>query len=113
MPAFSVSQVKENLDTILDEVQNTFEPIIIAGKNSSAVLVSEDKRAAFGVCRVKNRPAGDFWKVLRAKRNKLLAISNCNSFPLLIYFFYTARTARLWRRRGLGRSLWLPILTFL
>jgi prevent-host-death family protein len=42
MPVFSVSQIKENLDTILDEVQNTFEPIIIAGKNSSAVLVSED-----------------------------------------------------------------------
>jgi prevent-host-death family protein len=42
MPAFSVSQARENLDTILDEVQNTFEPIIIAGKNSSAILISED-----------------------------------------------------------------------
>jgi hypothetical protein len=38
MPVLTVSQVKENLDTVLDEVQNTFEPIIIAGKNSSAVL---------------------------------------------------------------------------
>ncbi|MDR1231099.1 MAG: type II toxin-antitoxin system Phd/YefM family antitoxin [Spirochaetaceae bacterium] len=42
MSVLSVSQVKENLDTVLDEVQNTFEPIIITGKNSSAVLVSED-----------------------------------------------------------------------
>jgi prevent-host-death family protein len=42
MPVLSVSRVKENLDAILDEVQNTFEPIIIAGRNSSAVLVSED-----------------------------------------------------------------------
>jgi prevent-host-death family protein len=42
MPALSVSKVKENLDAILDEAQNTFEPIIIVGKNSSAVLVSED-----------------------------------------------------------------------
>jgi prevent-host-death family protein len=42
MPVLSVSKVKENLDAVLDEVQNTFEPIIITGKNSSAVLVSED-----------------------------------------------------------------------
>jgi prevent-host-death family protein len=42
MPVLSVAQAKENLDTVLDEVQNTFEPVIIAGKNSSAVLVSED-----------------------------------------------------------------------
>jgi prevent-host-death family protein len=42
MPVLSVSKVKENLDAVLDEVQNTFEPIIIAGRNSSAVLVSED-----------------------------------------------------------------------
>jgi prevent-host-death family protein len=42
MPVLSVSKVKENLDAVLDEVRNTFEPIIITGKNSSAVLVSED-----------------------------------------------------------------------
>jgi prevent-host-death family protein len=42
MPVLSVSQAKENLDAVLDEVQNTFEPIIITGRNSSAVLVSED-----------------------------------------------------------------------
>jgi prevent-host-death family protein len=41
MPVLSVSRAKENLDAVLDEVQNTFEPIIIAGSNSSAVLVSE------------------------------------------------------------------------
>jgi prevent-host-death family protein len=38
----SVSKAQENLDTVLDEVQNTFEPIIIAGKNSSGVLISEE-----------------------------------------------------------------------
>jgi prevent-host-death family protein len=42
MPVLSVSKIKENPDAVLDEVQNTFEPIIIAGKNSSAVLISED-----------------------------------------------------------------------
>jgi prevent-host-death family protein len=42
MPVLSVSQAKENLDTVLDKVQDTFEPIIIAGENSSAVLVSEN-----------------------------------------------------------------------
>jgi prevent-host-death family protein len=42
MPVLSVSQAKENLDTVLDTVQDTFEPVIIAGKNSSAVLVSEN-----------------------------------------------------------------------
>ena len=42
MPVLNVSKVKENLDTVLDAVQNSFEPVIIAGKNSSAVLISED-----------------------------------------------------------------------
>jgi prevent-host-death family protein len=42
MPVLSVSRAKENLDAVLNEVQNTFEPIVIAGSNSSAVLVSED-----------------------------------------------------------------------
>ena len=42
MPVLNISRVKENLDTILDEVQNSFEPIIIAGNNSSAVLISEE-----------------------------------------------------------------------
>ncbi|MDR0378236.1 MAG: hypothetical protein LBH70_10640 [Spirochaetaceae bacterium] len=35
----SAPQVKEKLDTVLDEAQDTFEPVIIAGKNSSAVQV--------------------------------------------------------------------------
>ena len=42
MSVLSVSEVKENLDIVLDEIQNTFEPVFIAGKNSSAVLISED-----------------------------------------------------------------------
>ncbi|MDR0598561.1 MAG: type II toxin-antitoxin system Phd/YefM family antitoxin [Treponema sp.] len=42
MAVLSVSRASENLDMVLEEVQNSFEPIIIAGKNSSAVLVSEE-----------------------------------------------------------------------
>ncbi|GMO17573.1 MAG: hypothetical protein Ta2A_26420 [Treponemataceae bacterium] len=42
MTVLSVSRIKENLDTVLDNVQNTFEPITIAGTNSSAVLIPED-----------------------------------------------------------------------
>ena len=42
MPVLNVAKAKENLDMVLDEIQNSFEPIIIAGKNSSAVLISED-----------------------------------------------------------------------
>ncbi|MDR0636155.1 MAG: type II toxin-antitoxin system Phd/YefM family antitoxin [Treponema sp.] len=42
MSVLSVSEVKENLDIVLDEIQSTFEPVFIAGKNSSAVLISED-----------------------------------------------------------------------
>ena len=40
MTILSVSKVKENLDIILDEVQSTYEPMIIAGENHSAVLFS-------------------------------------------------------------------------
>jgi prevent-host-death family protein len=42
MTVLSVSRIKENFDTVLDDVQNTFEPITIAGTNSSAVLIPED-----------------------------------------------------------------------
>jgi PHD/YefM family antitoxin component YafN of YafNO toxin-antitoxin module len=42
MPVLHISRVKENLDTVLDDVQNSVEPVIIAGNNSTAVLVSED-----------------------------------------------------------------------
>ena len=41
MPVLNVAKAKENLDTVLDEVQHSFEPVIIAGNNSSAVLISE------------------------------------------------------------------------
>jgi len=42
MPAVSANNAKENLDTILEEVQNTYEPLIITGEKYSAVLISED-----------------------------------------------------------------------
>ena len=42
MPVLNVKNVKEDLDTILEAVQDTYEPLIIAGEKHSAVLVSED-----------------------------------------------------------------------
>jgi PHD/YefM family antitoxin component YafN of YafNO toxin-antitoxin module len=42
MPILNVKNAKERLDTILDEVQDTYEPLIIAGEKHSAVLISED-----------------------------------------------------------------------
>lgn len=42
MPVLNVKNVKDKLDSILAEVQNTYEPIIIAGEKHSAVLISED-----------------------------------------------------------------------
>jgi len=42
MPVLNVRNVKEKLDTILEEVQDTYEPLIIAGEKHSAVLISED-----------------------------------------------------------------------
>ena len=42
MPVVSIHSVKEKLDAILEEVQNTSEPLIIAGEKHSAVLVSEE-----------------------------------------------------------------------
>jgi len=42
MAVLSVSKAKENLEAIVDEVQNSYEPMIISGKNHSAVLVSEE-----------------------------------------------------------------------
>jgi len=42
VPALSINNVKEKLDTILEEVQNTYEPLIITGEKYSAVLISED-----------------------------------------------------------------------
>jgi prevent-host-death family protein len=42
MPALSVNKAKEKLDIILEEVQNTYEPLIITSEKHSAVLISED-----------------------------------------------------------------------
>jgi len=42
MISLSASKVKERLDSILDEVQNTYEPMIIIGENNSAVLISQE-----------------------------------------------------------------------
>ena len=42
MISLSASKVKERLDSILDEVQNTYEPMIITGENNSAVLISQE-----------------------------------------------------------------------
>jgi len=42
MPVLNVNHAKEKLDIILEEVQNTYEPLIIAGEKHSAVLISEE-----------------------------------------------------------------------
>jgi len=42
MPVLNVNNVKEKWDTILAEVQNTYEPFIITGEKHSAVLISEE-----------------------------------------------------------------------
>ena len=42
MISLSASKVKEKLDSIIDEVQNTYEPMIITGENNSAVLISQE-----------------------------------------------------------------------
>ena len=42
MAVLSVSKAKENLEAIVEEVQNSYEPMIISGQNHSAVLVSEE-----------------------------------------------------------------------
>jgi PHD/YefM family antitoxin component YafN of YafNO toxin-antitoxin module len=41
MAVISVARAQEHLDTIIDELQNTYEPVMIAGTNGAAVLVSE------------------------------------------------------------------------
>jgi len=42
MPVLNVKNAKKKLDSILEEVQDTYEPLIIAGEKHSAVLISED-----------------------------------------------------------------------
>jgi PHD/YefM family antitoxin component YafN of YafNO toxin-antitoxin module len=38
----TVAKAKETLDTVINNIQNTYEPIIIAGDCCSAVLISEE-----------------------------------------------------------------------
>ena len=42
MTVVNVNRAREKLDVILDEVQNSYEPLIIAGENHSAVLISKE-----------------------------------------------------------------------
>ena len=42
MPVLNIKSVKEKLDIILEEVQETYEPFFIAGEKHSAVLISEE-----------------------------------------------------------------------
>jgi len=42
MPVLTVDSAKERLDVILAEVQDSYEPLIIAGEKHSAVLISEE-----------------------------------------------------------------------
>ena len=42
MPVLNVKNVKDNLETIIERVQQTYEPLYIAGEKHSAVLISED-----------------------------------------------------------------------
>ena len=42
MPVLTVNNAKKKLDTILEEVQNIYEPLIISGEKHSAVLISEE-----------------------------------------------------------------------
>jgi PHD/YefM family antitoxin component YafN of YafNO toxin-antitoxin module len=42
MPVLSINNAKEKLDDIIEEVQYSYEPLIIAGEKHSAVLISEE-----------------------------------------------------------------------
>ena len=42
MPVLSASQARANLYRLIDQAADSHEPILIAGKRSSAVLVSEE-----------------------------------------------------------------------
>lgn len=42
MAVFTVSQARANLYRLVDEASDSHQPILIAGKRSSAVLVSEE-----------------------------------------------------------------------
>lgn len=42
MPTLTASEARANLYRLIDQAAESHEPILIAGKRSSAVLVSED-----------------------------------------------------------------------
>jgi len=42
MQVLSVNKVRDRLDAVLAEVQDSYEPLTIAGESHSAVLVSEE-----------------------------------------------------------------------
>lgn len=42
MPVLTVDSAKNKLETILEEVQNIYEPLIISSEKHSAVLISEE-----------------------------------------------------------------------
>jgi len=42
MPVLNVKNAKDNLETIIERVQQAYEPLYIAGEKYSAVLISED-----------------------------------------------------------------------
>ena len=42
MPVLNISSVKDKLDIILEEIQETYEPFFIASEKHSAVLISEE-----------------------------------------------------------------------
>ncbi len=41
MTSISIVNAKKNLNTIIDSLHDSHEPLLITGKNNSAVLVSE------------------------------------------------------------------------
>ena len=78
MPVLNVSKIKGNLDTVLDEVQNSFEPVIIAGKNSSAVLISEDVWRSIEETLYLNSIPGMTDSIIAGMQEK---IGNCSKEP--------------------------------
>ena len=46
MPVYNVTEARTNLYKIIDETANTHQPIIIKGKRSNAVLLSEEDWSA-------------------------------------------------------------------
>lgn len=42
MPTITATEARTTLYTLLDEVANTHEPILITGKRNNGVLISED-----------------------------------------------------------------------